>query len=344
MIRTVVAGDLWALHRKPHNQIVFYNETLLVQPHRPLWFSLRCLLQGTGRDRLMMVYRDRTASALVQSQGRKNRPEHDILYLSAHASDTSSTALSSDYDLWYRLLERLCIKAGHNAIQRLYVSIWKDQLELREIYRQLGFQAYTHQYVLQLSGPDWDQGTTISRMRAQSRRDAWAVHKLYGLVTPHLVQQAEVRTPRAWMLPLTQRWQPYRRSAWVFGSESDLHAYLHISSGPSAHSLTLLIHPDARDTVADVVRFGLAQLIDNRPVYLLLREYHQELLAPVENLGFQVVGETALLVKHTVVPVRRSVLLPVFETQALDVQITLPNISVPREETELYVTAQRNNQ
>lgn len=280
----------------------------------------------------MVVYRDHALSAMIQSQGRRNRPEQDILYFAVQGPEEERQP--SDCDIWFRLLERLCINAGRSYVQRLYASVWKEQFEVREIFRQLGFQTYSHQHILQLSGPDWDQGTTLSPMRVQSRRDAWAIHKLYGVVTPHLVQQAEVRTPRAWMLPLTQRWQPYRRRAWVFGPEDDLHAYLHMLSGPAAHVMTLLIHPHVRETMADVVRFGLSQLLDTRPVYLLLREYHQDVLSLVENLGFQSVGAEALLTKHTVVPIRRTMFLPAFETQTFTLPTTIPNISIPREETK----------
>ncbi len=336
MIRAVAPGDLWALRRKPRTQVVLYNEALLVQPHRPLWFSLRCLFQGVGRERAMMVYRDRGVSASVQSQARNGRPEQDILYLSVQGPDDNH--LPSDHDLWFRLIERLCFAVSASHVQRLYTAIWRDQVELREIFRQLGFQTYTHRYTLQLSGPDWDQGTTLSPMRVQSRRDAWAIHKLYGAVTPRMVQQVEVRTPRAWMLPITERWQVNRRRAWVLGPQDDLHAYLHVLSGPEAHVFSLLLHPSMRDIIADVVRFGLAQLMDSRPVYLLLREYQQELLIPMQNLGFEPMSEEALLVKNTVVPVRRSRLVPAFETKSLDAPVSVPSISIPKEDSNSYVT------
>jgi hypothetical protein len=303
---------------------------------------LKCLLQGTGRERLMMVYRDRGVSACVQARGRNGRPEQDIIYLSVQGPN--GNRLPSDYDIWFRLLERLCIGAGSSYVQRLYTSVWRDQIELREIFRQLGFQIYTHSIILQLSGPDWDQGTTLSPMRAQSRRDAWAIHKLYGAVTPHLVQHVEVRTPRAWMLPLAQRWQVFRRRAWVLGPQDDVRVYLHVLSGPTAHVVTLLIHPSERDSATDVLRFGLSQLPDSLPIYLILREYQQELLAPVQNLGFQPIGEEALLVKNTVVPVRRSMLVPAFETKSLDAQVTIPSIPIPREDSNSYVRAARNNE
>ncbi|NJN15058.1 MAG: hypothetical protein HC822_01475 [Oscillochloris sp.] len=334
MIRSVAPGDLWSLRRKPRNQLVLYTEGLLAQAHRPVWFALRSLLAGNSREWATMIYRDRGGNAVVQAQGRSGRPEQDIVYLAV--GGTRGVHAPSDYDRWFRLLERLCINAGHNHIQRLYTAIPSQQRELREIFRQLGFQAFANNTILHLSGPDWDQRTTLAQMRSQARRDHWAIHKLYGATTPHLVQHAEVRNARHWALPLTQTYAGQRRVAWVLGPDDDLHAYLRLVSGVAGHVFSVLIHPDAREYLVDVLRFGLAQLSDSRPVYLILREYQGDLLAPAHDLGFQPIGEQALLVKSTVVPLRRSLLAPSFDP-GLEPQVAAPRISTPREDLYPYV-------
>ncbi|NTU83989.1 MAG: hypothetical protein HGA45_32230 [Chloroflexales bacterium] len=334
MIRSVAPGDLWLLRRKPRNQVVLYTEGLLAQTHRPAWFALRCMLQGNGRDRSTAIYQERGAGAIIQAQGRSGRPEQDIIYLAT--TGAHSARLPSDYELWYRLLERISLNAGHHQVQRLYAAPPSRQSDLREIFRQIGFQAFAQASILHLSGPDWDQGTTLAPMRTQSRRDHWAIHKLYGATTPHLVQHAEVRNARHWALPLTQGWAVPRRSAWVLGPDDDLEGYLRLASGPAGHIFSLLIRPDAREAAVNVLRFGLAQLSDTRPVYMLLREYQGELLAPAQDLGFQPIGEQTLLVKHTVVPVRRTLLVPSLEP-GLEPRVPAPRISAPREDPHLYV-------
>jgi len=334
MIRSVAPSDLWSLRRKPRNQVILYTEGLLAQAHRPAWFALRCLLQGNGRDMSTVVYQDRGSVAVIQAQGRSGRPEQDIIYMASAGVPTPY--LPSDYEIWYRLLERLVFNAGHHYVQRLYAAAPGQHNELREIFRQLGFQTYAHATILHLSGPDWDQGTSLAPMRAQARRDHWAVHKLYGATTPHPVQQAEVRNARHWSLPLTQGWIAPRRLAWVLGPDDDLLAYLRLASGPAGHVFSLLIRPDAREAAVDVLRFGLAQLSDSRPVFLILREYQGELLAPAQDLGFQPIGDQALLIKHTVVPVRRSLLVPALEP-GLEPRVLAPRISTPREDPQPYV-------
>jgi hypothetical protein len=336
MIRSVAPGDLWSLRRKPRNQVVLYTEGLLAQAHKPAWFALRCLIQGPGRDRGTVVYRDRGGSGIVQAQGRDGRPELDVIYMAAVG--VRASRLPSDYELWYRMLERLVLQAGHSHVQRIYAAAPAQHNEVREIFRQVGFQAFAHCTILHLSGPDWDQGITLAPMRQQARRDHWAIHKLYGATTPHLVQHAEVRNARHWALTMSGAWRRMRRAAWVLGPDDNLQAYLRLVSGASGHVFSLLIKPDAREAAVDVLRFGLAQLSDTRPVYLLLREYQGELLAPAEDLGFQPIGEQALLVKSTVVPVRRPLLVPAYEP-GLEPQVTAPRISAPREDSQPYVSA-----
>lgn len=340
MIRPVTLGDLWAFRRKVRSQVVLYNEGLLAQPHNPFLYALRCALLGAGRDGSSFVFRERGVAALVQFQGRSGRPEQDVVYL-AVARSSERSIIPSDHDIWFRVLEQQCAQAARSHVQRIYASLGHHQEELREVFRQLGFSGYARQTILQLVGPDWDQGTTLAPMRAQSRRDAWAIHKLYGSITPRLVQHAEARSARAWMLPLAQRWNRRRRHAWVLGPDDNLVAYLHATSGPTAHVLTLLIRPDIRESVGDVLRFGLAQLQDARSVYLILREYQEELLAPLQDLGFQPIGEQTLLVKSTVSPVRRSLLLPALEP-SMEPRVTTPSISTSREDSIPYVRTARS--
>ncbi len=329
MIRSVTPGDLWSLRRKPRNQIVLYTDGLLAQAHRPAWCALRCMLQGNGRDRVTLIAQERGTSAVVQALGRGDRPELDVVYLGT--SGARAARLPSDYDVWFRLLEQLCIHAGHAQVQRIYAAAPSQHTEVREIFRQLGFHAYAHATIMQLSGPDWDQGTALAPMRMQARRDHWAVHKLYGAVTPHLVQHAEVRNARHWSLSRSPHFGRPRQVAWVLGPDDDLIAYLRLTSGVSGHVFSLMMRPDVRDQVVDVLRFGLAQLSDPLPAYLMLREYQEELRGPCQALGFQAIGAQALLVKSMVVAVRRPLLVPSFEP-GLEPRVTAPRISAARED------------
>lgn len=334
MIGPATLSDLWTLRRKPRSQVLLYNETMLARPHRWRWFVIRCLLEGSGRDGATLVYRERGLRAIAQSIGRGARPEQDVVMLATYGG---GHGLPTDPDIWYRLLEALCVYAGHHQVQRLYAALSQRHEELREIFRQLGFSAYAQQTVLRLEGPDWDQGTTLAPMRPQTRRDIWAIHKLYGATTPRPVQHAEARDSRAWMLP---RPASLRVRGWVLGPDDDLTAYLQLISGPTAHVLTLLLQPEAREITTAVLRFGLGQVPDTLPVYLLLRDYQSELLLPTEDLGFHPIGEQSLLCKHTAIAARRSLLVPALEP-GLEPRAPIPTITSIREDARPYVRTTR---
>lgn len=337
MIGSATLGDLWTLRRKPRSQVMLYNETMLARPHRATWFTLRCIFEGSGPDGATLMYRERGMRAMIQSLGRSGRPEHDIVLLASYGGGYGHP---TDPDVWFKLVERLCVQAGHAQIQRIYAALSQRHEELREVFRQLGFSAYTNQTLLRLEGPDWDQGTTLASMRPQTRRSIWAIHKLYGAVTPRPVQHAEARDSRTWALTRAQAWRP-RARGWILGSDDNLTAYLHLTSGPSAHVFTVLLQPDARDITTDILRFGLGQISDDLPVYLLLRDYQRELMLPAGDLGFQPVAEQALFCKQTTVAARRPILVPHLEP-ALEPRTPIPTISSFSEDARTYVRSTRH--
>ena len=128
-----------------------------------------------------------TVSTFGDFQASQDPAEQDLVMLAAYGDGRGNP---TDPDIWFRILEALCISAGHYRVQRIYAALSQRHAELREVFRQLGFGSYTHQTVMRLEGPDWDQGITLAPMRPQARRDAWAIHKLYGAITPHPVQQS----------------------------------------------------------------------------------------------------------------------------------------------------------
>ncbi|HMO58395.1 MAG TPA: hypothetical protein PKA05_00940 [Roseiflexaceae bacterium] len=328
MIRPATLADIWTIRRKPRSLVMLYHEAMLALPHRPAWFTLRSMLEASGRDGATFVFRERGMQAIAQSEGRNGRPEHDIVMLAAYGG---GQGYPTDPDAWFRVLEVLCSATGRNGVQRFYAALSHRHDELREVFRQLGFSAYSQQMVLRLEGPDLDQGTTLAPMRPQSRRDVWAIQKLYGAVTPRTVQIAETRAARDWMLPLTRGWNRPHRRAWVVGRDDDFNAYLHLTSGPTAHVLTLLLRPEQRELTTDLLRFGLGQLPDTLPVYLLLREYQQELVLPASDLGFQPIGEQILLTRQSTVTVRRSILNPALDAQP-EPNTPIATISSPPED------------
>lgn len=318
---------------------MLYNEQMLAKPHRWFWCAVRSMIEGSSYHGATMMLRERGVRAVAQTIGRKGRAEHDIVMLAAYGGGRGSP---TDPDMWFRLIEQISVQAGRAHVQRLYAALSQGHSELREILRQIGFAHYTTQTVLRLEGPDWDQGTTVAPLRPQTQRSLFAIQKLYGMITPRPVQQAEVREGRTWKLPRAHANRTSMRG-WVLGSDDNLSAYLHLTSHSAGHVLTLLLHPEAREIETDILRFGLGQIGDDLPVYLLLREYQRELLLPATDLGFQPIGEQALFVKHTTVPIRQTILRPIADP-LLEPRVSIPAISSINEDTRAYVRSTRHHE
>jgi hypothetical protein len=77
--------------------------------------------------------------------------------------------------------------------------------------------------------------------------------------------------------------------------------------------MRLLVQPGARDEVPDMLRFGMGQIADTLPIWLVLSDYQEDLLWSAQDLGFQPFSEQSLLVRHNVAFIRRPALARVLE-------------------------------
>ena len=105
MIRPVTLSDIWTLRRKPRSQVTLYNEAMLASPHRPFWFALRCWLEGSAQDCATYIYREGALSAVVQSIGRRGRPEHDVALMAAYGGGNGHP---TDPDVWFQIGRASC--------------------------------------------------------------------------------------------------------------------------------------------------------------------------------------------------------------------------------------------
>ena len=110
----------------------------------------------------------------------------------------------TDQDVWFRLIERLESRRA-NRYRGSTRPLPKPR-DLREI-----FDSSTSPLQPEMG---WRKarlgsGITLAKMRQQSRRDDWAIQRLYVLIPAH-VQQAERAYPRLGMT-LTQNWRRARR-------------------------------------------------------------------------------------------------------------------------------------
>lgn len=338
MSRLLTPTDLFTLQRKPRALALLHDDALSVQRHRPLLFSLRSLLTNSGRY-TTFIHRENSIRAILQAVRRESRPEQTVVALASYGADHQPP---TDHDVWFRLLEAHVAYSARHQIQRLYATQSSATADLSELFRQSGYTPYVRQVVLRLDGPDWDQGTRLATMRPQGRHDVWGVHQLYGQITPRHVQLAEARAARDWMLPLQAPWLGVKQRAWVHTRAEQVITSLRVSSGRDAHMMQLLMEPQAREQAIDVLRFGISQIADTLPIWLVLRDYQEELLWAAQDLGFQPIDEQVRWVRHNVSFIRRSAIARVLEPH--DAGAPVPTVVPASEQARLYARTKRDNQ
>jgi hypothetical protein len=316
LIRTAGWSDiLQILLTRPQQQVLHLNPPYtIIQPEPMLHDLVRSLNPLAGRRVFTLAYREK-GQVLAYAVARCRWQRRDEWTVTTLASRVPA----SD-DLWAMLIEEMISQAGENGIMRIFAKLPADDPR-QPILRQLGFTLFTHEDIwgnLYFKTP---QGERPERgvWRHQEGRDAWDLLQLYRAVTPQAVQQAEAVTSKQWQLGM--RW-PGGLTAQAFVWEADntvtrgkgiqsagLGGWVRLLTGPKGHWITVLFRPEQRAICAEVLRYVLwtARSSAPKPIYIVLREYQRELAQVLQDNGFHLLTEQALLVKYTAVLARRTV-------------------------------------
>jgi len=197
----------------------------------------------------------------------------------------------------YELLEQLSIASGQRGAHNLLAEVADGSPEFITL-RALGFAVYARQDIWQLPAEARDLGAA-PELRLRESADTFGITTLYLNNVPSLVQQVEP--------------PPGRRSrGYVHVSEDEILAYRDIARGP----LGILVQPYFHPAVQDVARM-LSQFVRqlpnrrNRRVYFNVRSYQTWLSRPLQEVGFELFAEQAVLVKRLAVRSAHLELAPV---------------------------------
>jgi hypothetical protein len=286
----------------------------LVQPEVLLPDLLRSQLPMQPRFNFVYVYTDHgRVQGYVQARCRwQRRDEWSITTLAATDKAPS--------DVWERLLEEVCRAAGEEGVTRLFVKVSKDEPQINT-FRSLGFTPYTNEQIwgrLYFSPHSADEKEDPYRklLRRRSGGDAWELMQLYSAVTPPVVQRAEMLTTRQWHISHIPRpWflsQGLLENSYVWQDESGksegLGGYVRLLTGARGHWISTLYRPDPGNR--QMVPIALDHVLwkaarnGNKPVYSGIREYQAEVATLLEERGFHLLSEQALLVKYIAEPIK----------------------------------------
>jgi len=211
------------------------------------------------------------------------------------------------------LLEALAQAAGEHGAHNLIAEV-DERSPAFECLREAGFAIYARQRIWRLrdpAGPTQPEADHVRReptrpspsWRAESGTDEAPIHFLYVNLVPGLVQQVE---------------PPPRRTGrgLVYWNGGDLLGYLDVDRGPLGDWIQPYFHP-AAELPDELLKEFMARFNPRRrvPLYVCVRSYHGWLRNPLEQLGFEVDGDQAVMVKRLAASVRRPVLasLPALE-------------------------------
>jgi hypothetical protein len=215
------------------------------------------------------------------------------------------------------LLENLIVQAGTWGAANVLAEVAESETVFTSL-RRVGFAVYSRQEVWRIpaqvgsdggNGRDWSEATPV---------DAEPVLRLCQALLPPLVQSAEEMFS-------------YCPQGLVVRREGQVVAYVQVLAGPHGICLQPLFHPevtDVRRLLGDLVHRlpGMVLSPVERPVYCLVRSYQAGLAGILAEMGAQVLGEQALLVKHLAIRQRKALHEVNFSTMERHVRSTSPMV------------------
>ncbi|MCB9419555.1 MAG: hypothetical protein H6667_07115 [Ardenticatenaceae bacterium] len=297
MIRPFNLRDLPLIRRLSEQGVSLHTESALTNNLNSLREALFSLVGG---DYPTFVWKLDTGSAagFIQLLLDEDEQHARIIYISPNDEVVDSGEQNDDQisneDLWLPLLDQAVVEIGSRGIHSLVAEVSETGPEL-PILRRAGFAIYTRQDIWRL---DEVGCLPEPKLEMVPRRpvDDWDIQLLYGNMVPRLVQLVEPVPPLN------------RGGSWLLRENGELAAFGHMRNGSIATWLRLFIHPNA-EAQADEIVAAMVQIAGSkaaRPIYCCVRRYQSWLERPLQDAGFIHWGSQAVMVKHTVHHVPRT--------------------------------------
>lgn len=305
MARPFSLRDLALVHRLSEKGAVLHAETALTKQWQPLWGALQSLF--SSGEELTCVWRagKGEGAGFVQLHLSEVNSNAHLIYIGTTPAETHREAYSDglplakatgtlNEGLWLALLDGVVSHLGQRGIHSLIAEADENGPELI-LLRRAGFAVYTRQDIWVVDRPvTAEQEQTL--LTPYHPQDDWEMALLYSHIVPPLIQMVEPAPPDEGV-------------TWVLREDvNELSAFVHIHEGSGASWLRVFIHPNAQVQAQDIVAAALqiAQPRPDHPVYCCVRRYQSWLHSALEANGFTLWGSQAVMVKHTVHPVRKS--------------------------------------
>jgi hypothetical protein len=284
-------------------------ETALLWSPDPLPLALmECFTLTQGRSTTFVEDDhsvEQSAPGFLQAWDRDNGLACDVQFISPPLDGSTATA-----QLWRDLLQHLSVVKGESGLQRIFAKAPLDGPSA-DVLRQSGFSAYARRNVFRLDQLAANLPTPSGkRLRPAEERDANALRRLLGSLTPRLVQQVEggarAESDPTAVIPW---WKSRQIREHVWEESGEVRAYLRLVSGQRGHWLRVLLDPGAAQHADVILSELLSALVPHpeRPIYCGVREYESGLRPALEAFGFEPLASELLMARHTTAPARVAV-------------------------------------
>ena len=243
-----------------------------------------------------------------------------------------STALDTEeswIEMWSELLLYAVRAAGSAGAKRLHAAPPTDGPAF-EALRRASFSVYAQQTTLLAQGLHLDNHEVIP-VREQEPSDAWSIHQLYHLATPHPVQHAEALTSSHWD---TGRDVGCVVRGFLVDRGHQVAAYCRVRTRRRTHVVELLALPGEAPLLGALVPEALSRVGAGRKdsVWVAVPDYQTEQVSVLANIGFEPVDRQARMVRYTAVPVRSRVVPRLNLVPEVGERLAprLPSLSSPR--------------
>lgn len=328
-VRSIRFHDLLAVHR-----IEAYQDSHIVWPssleagHSAAYLALASAWQDVNQTLFTFVMRDRGEMlGFVQGAACPGHDSWDLLRLALLPTDPEDRERVAD-----ALIEEMLRGIGSRGALRTFARAPVESEGLAVLARQ-GFRQYTTQQTLLCDRLDLAPAPLPDHLEFRPRRpsDAWGIFQLYCTVAPPQVRHAEGLSSKRWNRGptlarlLVGQWLRPREV--VLTDEGLVVGWVRLTpiKAHAAQRLGVLLHPRVNDVLPALLAHAAIVLrarLDHHAI-CYVRGYESAVLAGLRDVGFTVVAEHALLVKHMASRVtERQLLIAALRAQGLGIDVS----------------------
>ncbi len=310
MVRPFDLRDLALIRRMDERGISLHTVSALAENFHPLRGAIVSMLVGGEYPTFVLKPENGERAGFIQLRIPNGASQANVLYISPRCVDADEAGVSGaltgmadsilrtpDCAVWLALLDEAVAGAGQRGIHHVIAEVDERSAELM-VLRRSGFAVYTRQDIWSVRAADYrPRGLGKRQLTRRTSADEWDIQLLYANTVPRLVQAVEP-------MPLNGD-----GDGWVLREDGELAAFVNIRKGAVATWLRFFIHPDAEAEAEEIVAAALEVTFAREPdlVYCCVRRYESWLPGTLENSGFTLCGSQAVMVRHIIHHVSRSV-------------------------------------